>query len=78
MIKPENATPHGTALPIAAKKAWNNGPELVLIGSDHIGTGKTHPQVHEGTGAPFVHSGKSYVTNNASYSFTGTINQAVS
>jgi len=77
MIKPENAS-LDTALPITLKKAWNNGPELVLISNGHIRTGKTHPQVHEGTGLPYTHSGKSYVTNNASYAFQGTINEAVS
>ena len=78
MIDNENAMLAGSVLAKPVKKVWNNGPELVLISSNHIQTSKSHPQVHEGTGVSFPQNSLLYITNNRSYAFQGTINEAVS
>ncbi|OCX54703.1 hypothetical protein BEL04_10795 [Mucilaginibacter sp. PPCGB 2223] len=77
MINPENTALRGKTFAATAKKAWNNGPELVLISSNEVNA-KSHPNAHESTASIFIKSGVPFVTNNASYSFQGTINQAVS
>ncbi len=77
MIKPENTGNVTLVTNQPCKKNWSQ-PELVLIGSATINA-KSHPNVKESTGAPFTNpTGKQYVTDNASYSFQGTINQAAS
>ncbi|WP_448702792.1 hypothetical protein ACFGVR_10600 [Mucilaginibacter sp. AW1-3] len=64
---------------LAEKKAWQNGPELVHISHNSISTpAKSHPHVHESTGTTFIKTGVPFISNQASYSFQGTILQAIS
>jgi hypothetical protein len=76
MIKPESSNVTLVAKP-CLKKNWNNGPALVLISRSNVNA-KIHPSILENTGSPFTYSGNQYVTNNASLSFKGTINEAAS